>query len=244
MARIKDWVDDLAGCKPSNAEMVTGGSANAQTLTTNATIDPAALTHGWMVTFQAGFTNTAACTLAVDSLTAKNIQAIAGTNISGGEIVAGSYYTVHYNQPDDAWLLHGVGSVHPPSGSIATTAHIRANTATKLIETDNLWSAAETVALTDGASVAVDMSAGWNFTLTMTATGRTLANPTNAKVGQSGFIRVTSSGGSYTLAKGSGWHSTTAFPITVNSAAVKYIFYTVYATTPTVIITGILTDPA
>jgi hypothetical protein len=242
MGRLADWRDDLAGVKPSNAEMVTGGAADAQTLTTNATIDPAALTHGWMLSFQAGFTNTTACTLAVDSLTAKNIQAVAGSNLSGGEIIAGRYYTVHYNQPDDAWILHNGGYV--PSANIATTAQLRGNTSDKLIETDVLWGAAAVVALSDGATVAVDMSSGWNFTLTMTATGRTLANPTNAKAGQCGFIRVTSSGGNYTLDKGSGWLSTTAFPITVNNGAVKYIFYSCYTTAPIVIITGILTDPA
>jgi hypothetical protein len=242
MGRIADWRDDLAGVKPSNAEIVSGGAADAQTLTTNGAIDPAALTHGWMITFQAGFTNTTACTLAVDSLTAKNIQAVAGSNLSGGEIIAGRYYTVHYNQPDDAWILHNGGYV--PSANIATTAQVRAATADKLIEADNLWAGAAMVALSDGSSVAVDMSSGWNFTLTMTATGRTLANPSNAKAGQCGFIRVTSSGGNYTLDKGSGWLSTTAFPITVNNGAVKYIFYSVYTTAPIVVITGILTDPA
>jgi hypothetical protein len=242
MGRLADWRDDLAGVKPSNAEMVTGGAADAQTLTTNATIDPAALTHGWMLSFQAGFTNTTACTLAVDSLTAKQIQAVAGSNLSGGEIIAGRYYTVHYNQPDDAWILHNGGYV--PSANIATTAQVRAATAAKLVEADNLWAGAEMVALSDGASVAVDMSSGWNFTLTMTATGRTLANPSSSKPGQCGFIRVTSSGGNYTLDKGSGWLSTTSFPITVNNGAVKYIFYSVYTTAPIVVITGILTDPA
>jgi hypothetical protein len=242
MGRLADWRDDLAGVKPSNAEMVTGGAADAQTLTTNGAIDPAALTHGWMITFQAGFTNTTACTLAVDSLTAKQIQAVAGSNLSGGEIIAGRYYTVHYNQPDDAWILHNGGYV--PSANIATTAQVRAATAAKLVEADNLWAGAEMVALSDGSSVAVDMSSGWNFTLTMTATGRTLANPSNSKPGQCGFIRVTSSGGNYTLDKGSGWLSTTSFPITVNNGAVKYIYYSVYTTAPIVVITGILTDPA
>jgi hypothetical protein len=243
MARIAEWRDDLAGVKPSNAEMVTGGSADAQTLSTNATIDPAALTHGWMVTFQAGFTNTTTCTLAVDSLTAKNIQSAAGTNVVAGEIVAGRYYTVHYNQPDDAWILHS-GPGYVPSNVIATTAQVRANTSGKVIDTTGLWAAAATVALTDGASIAVDLSSGWNFTLTLTATGRTLANPSSAKVGQCGFIRVTSSGGNYTLNKGAGWLSTETFPITVNNGAVHYLFYSVYTTAPLVVITGILIDPA
>jgi hypothetical protein len=165
MGRLADWRDDLAGVKPSNAEMVTGGSSSAMTLTTNATIDPAALTHGWMVCFQSGFTCAAACTLAVDSLTAKTIQRVAGTSVVAGDIVAGGYYTVHYNQPDDAWILHS--PIILPSNDIATTAQVRGNTASKLIETDNLWGAAETVALTDASSVAVDMSSGWNFTLSI-----------------------------------------------------------------------------
>lgn len=242
MGRVANWRDDLAGCMPANAEIVSGGAANAQTITTNLSINPAALTHGWMVTFQAGFTNTAAATLAVDSLTAKAIQGIAGTALIGGEIEAGRYYTVHYNQPDDAWILHGAAAV--PSGRLATAADIRAKTASKIIEADKLWDSAAFVALTDAASIAVDMSTAWNFTLTLTATGRTLANPSNAKPGQSGMIRVTASGGAYTLNKGSGWLSTTTFPITVNNGAVKYLFYEVYSIAPIVVITGILTDPA
>jgi hypothetical protein len=241
MGRLADWRDDLAGVKPSNAEMVTGGSSSAMTLTTNATIDPAALTHGWMVCFQSGFTCAAACTLAVDSLTAKTIQRVAGTSVVAGDIVAGGYYTVHYNQPDDAWILHS--PIILPSNDIATTAQVRGNTASKLIETDNLWGAAETVALTDASSVAVDMSSGWNFTLSIGG-NRTLANPSSAKVGQSGFIRVTATGSTRTLDKGSGWLSTETFPLSINASAVKYIFYTVYTTAPIVIITGILTDPS
>jgi hypothetical protein len=241
MGRLADWRDDLAGVKPSNAEMITTGSENAQALTTNNTIDPAALTHGWMVTFQAGFTNTSTCTLAVDSLTAKAVQRGAGEALAGGEIVAGRYYTVHYNQPDDAWILHG--NVATPSSQIATTAQVRANTSDKLIETDHLWGGAATVTLTDASTVAVDMSSGWNFTLSI-AGNRTLGNPTNAKVGQSGFIRATATGSTRTLDKGSGWLSTTSFPISINAAAVKYIFYTVYTTAPLVVITGILTDPS
>jgi hypothetical protein len=241
MGRLAEYRDDMAGVGPSNAELITGGAANAQTLSTNGQIVPAALTHGWTVTFQAGFTNTSACTLAVDSLTAKPIQATVGNDLNGGEIIAGSYFTVHYNQPDDAWVLHS--PVFVPSWLIATTAQVRANTAGKLIETDNLWSAAEAVALTDAASVAVDMSTGWNFTLTI-AGNRTLANPTNAKVGQCGFIRVTASGGTRTLAKGSGWLADESYPLTMTSGSVHYLFYSVYTTAPIVVITGHITDPA
>lgn len=54
-----------------------------------------------------------------------------------------------------------------------------------------VWASFAGVALVDAATVAVDMSTGFNFTLLATsAVGatRTLANPTNAKPGQRGVI--------------------------------------------------------
>ena len=56
------------------------------------------------------------------------------------------------------------------------------------------------VALTDAATIAVDLSLGNNFTVTL-AGNRTLGAPTNATAGQSGVIVVTQDGtGSRTLA--------------------------------------------
>ena len=54
------------------------------------------------------------------------------------------------------------------------------------------------VALTDAASVAVDLSLGNNFTLLCTSSvgaTRALANPTNAVAGQTGLITVTQASG-------------------------------------------------
>ena len=54
------------------------------------------------------------------------------------------------------------------------------------------------VALTDAASVAVDLSLGNNFTLLCTSgvgATRALANPTNAVAGQSGLITITQASG-------------------------------------------------
>jgi hypothetical protein len=114
MAVVAKWRDDISGTAPSNVVLTTGGTANAQTLSTNGSI--AALTNGWTVTFKAGATNTGACTLAVDSLTAKNIQRISGTNLLGGEIISGYVYTVTYHQPADTWVLHN-GAMTPLAGS-------------------------------------------------------------------------------------------------------------------------------
>jgi hypothetical protein len=78
----------------------------------------------------------------------------------------------------------------------ASAANFRANTADRILTTDQVWSAADTVALTwtSGGTTAVDLSAGLNFTVT-TATGNsTLGAPTNAKTGQSGFVYITQDG--------------------------------------------------
>lgn len=58
-------------------------------------------------------------------------------------------------------------------------------------------------ALTDGASIAVDMSLSCNFSVTLGG-NRTLANPSNISAGQSGSFFITQDGsGSRTLAYGS-----------------------------------------
>lgn len=104
MAILSKWRDDISGVQPSNVVQTSGGTANAQTLATNTSI--AALTNGWTLTFKAGNSNTSSCTLAVDGLTAKHIQMISGSNLNGGELRAGSVYTVTYHQPTDSWVLH------------------------------------------------------------------------------------------------------------------------------------------
>lgn len=81
-----------------------------------------------------------------------------------------------------------------------TTANYWANTADKVVSTDQLWAAAALVSLTDAATVAVDMGAGINFTVTLGG-NRTLGLPTNLKQGQTGIIYVVQDGtGSRTLA--------------------------------------------
>ena len=86
-----------------------------------------------------------------------------------------------------------------------TTAQYLANTASKALSTDQVWAAGATVALTDAATVAIDMSLGLNFTLAI-AGNRTLGAPTNPKVGQSGFIQITQDAtGTRTLAYHANW---------------------------------------
>jgi hypothetical protein len=90
----------------------------------------------------------------------------------------------------------------------ATAAEYIANaTATKAITPATVWGAAAPVALTDGATVTPDFNAGIDFQWALAAAGRTLANPTNQKVGQRGVILLQQDGtGNRTITSwGSAW---------------------------------------
>jgi hypothetical protein len=89
------------------------------------------------------------------------------------------------------------------------------------------------VALTDASSVAVDLSLGNNFTLTL-AGNRTLAAPSNVTAGQSGVIVVTQDGtGSRTLAFNSIYKFAggSAVTLTTTASAVDVLAYYVESST-------------
>lgn len=114
-----------------------------------------------------------------------------------------------------------------------TTAEYRANTADRALSTDQVWAAADLVTLTDAATVAVDMSTGINFTVTLGG-NRTLGAPTNTKNGQSGVILVKQDGtGSRTLAYNSVWKwaGGTAPTLTTTASRTDKIFYLVESST-------------
>ena len=83
---------------------------------------------------------------------------------------------------------------------IATTAYVQAESfaKTNVAQSFTKGQRGTPVALTDAASVAVDLSLGNNFTLLCTSnvgSTRALANPTNAVAGQTGLITVTQASG-------------------------------------------------
>ena len=89
------------------------------------------------------------------------------------------------------------------------------------------------VALTDAATIAVDLSLGNNFTVTL-AGNRTLGAPTNTTAGQSGVIVVTQDGtGSRTLAYNSAYKFAggTAPTLTTTASAVDVLAYYVESAT-------------
>ena len=99
-----------------------------------------------------------------------------------------------------------------------------------ILANPNLWTKAQRgafVALTDATSIAVDLSLGNNFSVTLGG-NRTLAFPTNVVAGQSGIIVVTQDAtGSRTLAYGTGYKfaSGVAPVLTTTANAVDYLTY-------------------
>ena len=101
---------------------------------------------------------------------------------------------------------------------------LRANTSQRVLTSTNVWSAAAEVTLTDAATIAVDMSTFINAVVTPT-TNRTMGNPTNEKVGQSGYIRVVTGG--YTMSWGTDWEFAGGVAPTLTGTSI--VFYTVIA---------------
>lgn len=122
------------------------------------------------------------------------------------------------------------GNVENISIAQATASDIWTGTATNRVVTPAaLFAAAASQALTDAATITPDFGAGINFHVTLGG-NRTLANPTNAKIGQSGVIRVLQDGtGSRTLAYGSKWKFPGGAPtLTTTASAIDEIGYYVW----------------
>lgn len=76
------------------------------------------------------------------------------------------------------------------SGTEATIAALREGTAAFYASIRRIYAAGAPVALVDGATVAWDMASGINFSLTLGAAGRALANPSSEVVGKSGVLLI------------------------------------------------------
>lgn len=115
---------------------------------------------------------------------------------------------------------------------IATAAEWRTGTDTaRGLGVAETWGSAAEVTLTDAATIAVDFATFINGVVTL-AGNRTLGNPTNEKVGQSGYIRIIQDGtGTRTLAYGSDWEFAggTAPVLSTTAADQDLLFYQVLA---------------
>lgn len=127
--------------------------------------------------------------------------------------------------------------------TLATAAEYQAKTTgAKSLTPEKVWDGAAYTALTDGASISVDMSLGWNFSVTIGG-NRTLSNPTNAKPGQSGCFKITASGATRTIDRGANYLTTSvSFPVSIASGNICYIFYFV-DTSSRIIVTAAINNP-
>ena len=99
MASVAKWRDDNSGT------LLTSGSSSAFTVTSNQTSTGFVDGDTIAVTFHAAAN--ASATLNVDSVGAKQIQLIPGTNLSGFEIPAGTSHRLHYSSSSTAWIPQG-----------------------------------------------------------------------------------------------------------------------------------------
>lgn len=122
--------------------------------------------------------------------------------------------------------------------NLGNSANFLANTANKALTTTNVWGSQGAVTLTDAATIAVDLSTGINFEVTL-AGNRALGNPTNAKAGQRGRIKVIQDAtGSRTLSYGTSWEFATGTAYTLaSSASGEYdiLYYDVISSTSIII---------
>lgn len=116
-------------------------------------------------------------------------------------IVAGSGLVKVYDDGAGTLTLTAAGA------SFASAAEVRTGTeAAKALSPDNVFDAAAYVTLNDsGGNIAVDLSSGFNFSMTMDG-DYTLSAPSNGKPGQTGCIVFTQDGsGTQTLAYNAAW---------------------------------------
>lgn len=136
-----------------------------------------------------------------------------------------------------AIVFTAVGVVQNASDTVAgivefaTAAEFRDKTASKGLTPDNVWDAAAQVTLSDAATITVDMATFFNATVTLGG-NRTLGQPSNTKVGQSGVIRIVQDAtGSRTLAYHADWEFAggTAPVLSTAANSQDLLFYQVLA---------------
>lgn len=103
MAGVKEYI--LA----NGGSITTGGSADAQTLTTGMSLSAYAAGQSWL--FEAGYTNTGTATLNVDSIGAKTMAKNDGsqTALGAGDITAGAFYHAVYDSGADKIIITNIG---------------------------------------------------------------------------------------------------------------------------------------
>ena len=218
--QINQVGDGVADSDAANIGQVQLASANGTAF--------AALTFAANTYFYA----TGAATFAIGTITADGRSLIGAANYAAMRVLLDLEVGVDvqaYSANLTSWAALTPGTA--AAKDTATAAQFRANTADKVLETDTTWAAASPVTLTDAATIAVDMSLFINAIVTLGG-NRTLGQPSNTKVGQSGFIRIVQDGtGSRTLAYHSDWCFAGGVDptLTTTAGATDVLFYQVLA---------------
>jgi hypothetical protein len=230
LAAYDSFDDRYLGSKASNPTVDNDGNALlAGALYYNTTVPEMRLYTGsaWVAAYVSG---------ASYLLTANNLSELTGsaatarTNLGLGSIATQAASNVAIT----GGSINGttVGASTASTGAFTTlSASGTATFSGAISATANAYMQID--ALTDASTIAVDMSVGNNFSVTLGG-NRTLGNPTNLTAGQSGVIFITQDGtGSRTLAYSSSWDfpSQTAPTLTTTANAVDVLVYTVRSST-------------
>lgn len=136
MADMRAFANDIG------AKAVSTGSANAQSVATDSGIT--VYNDGQSVAFIAGYTNSGAATLNVDSVGAKAIRKASDTgdiDLDGGEIIAGMpvlvYYSVDANSTSGGWLLANPATSGLDAATLASVIHAASDKTTP-VDADEL----------------------------------------------------------------------------------------------------------
>ena len=157
MASVKKWQNDISGT------ITTGGTSTAYTITTNQVFASAAAMSGAFLVFIPHATCGAAPTLAVDGLTARNINTSTGVNVATGALLVGTPYAVTYIHASTEFILLGaLGVLGATSVSSLTVTGATAlnggltmdSTAFTVADTSGNTAIAGTLAVTGATTVA------------------------------------------------------------------------------------------
>jgi hypothetical protein len=128
-----------------------------------------------------------------------------------------------------SWVILEHNLVSALAASFASAAEIQAGTSSsKVIAPDQLVLAAAPQTLTDGATIAWDMAAGFNAKVTLGG-NRTLSTPTNPKVGLTYVLEVIQDGsGSRTMTWPASFNWGASGAPTLSTGAAKVDLVTLY----------------